>query len=226
MDIIKDVKEFKKRNSENMRAKKALAEKFLLEIARIAGVDATSLELMGRGYSYRVMLVGVPLCVCTVDFTDGDFKWFDGMGCCSKWTVHSDNECNIHCGFFAAFGAMMGEDGSVSFKGDSELESELESAKFESSVKSTYEQQSSRVLYESDGTIAIVNKEASYGLVYVGEKEYRVEFFHDTKGVLCFQLKNTKVLACHFGILSKLLMNKIIPAMEEDNVWKSLQRTW
>lgn len=212
MDIIKDVKEFKKRNSENMRAKKALAEKFLLKIARIAGVDANELELMGRGYSYRVMLAGVPLCVCTVDFTDGDFKWFDGMGCCSKWTVHSDNECSIHCGFFAAFGAMMGEDGSVSFKGDSELES----AKFESSVKSTYEQQSGRVLYESDGTIAIVNKEASYGLVYVGEKEYRVEFFHDTKGILCFQLKNTKVLACHFGILSKLLMNKIIPAMEEE----------
>ena len=210
MDIIKDVKEFKKRNSENMRAKKALAEKFLLEIARIAGVDAKSFELKGRGYSYNVMLAGVPLCVCALNFTDGDFRFFDGMGFCTKWTVKSDNECDIYCGFFTAFGATMGEDGSLSFK------DEGDSAKFKSSVKATVAQQSGRVLYESDGVLAIVNKEGSYGLVYVGKKEYRVEFFHDLKGNLCFQLKNTKVLACHFGVVSKLMVNKIIPAMEEE----------
>ena len=210
MDIIKDGKEFNKRNNENIKAKKAIAEKFLLEIARIAGVDAKSFELKGRAYNYEVMLAGVPLCVCAVNFTDGDFKFYDGMGLCTKWTVKSDNECNIHCEFFSAFEAMMGEDGTLKFESEGDL------AKFESSVKATVAKQSSRVLYESDGIIAIANKEARYGVVYVGKKEYHFEFFHDTKDSLCFNMKNTKVLACHFGVVSKLMVNKIIPAMEEE----------
>lgn len=210
MDIITDEKGLNNLNRENMRSKKALAEKFLLEIARIAGVDAKSFELKGREYEYDIMLARLPLCICSVKFTDGDLKGYDGIGCRMKFAVASDNECDVHCGYFSSYGAMMGEDGSVTFraKGDSN--------EFEKEVKSTVAELSSRVLYESDGIVAIVNKEASYGLVYVGKKEYRVEFFHDSKGHLCFQIRNKNILACHFGILSKLLMNKIIPAMEAE----------
>lgn len=210
MDIITDEKEFKKRNSENIKAKKALAEKFLLLIARMAGVSAKELELKGRAYEYRVMLAGVPLCVCELEFTDGNFQWQEGKGYCTKWTSNSDNECDIHCGFFTSYGAMMGEDGSLTFKGEGDM------AKFKKEVNGRLATLSSQVVYNEDGVVAIANKECRYGLVYVGKKEYRVEFFHDAKDGLCFQLKNTKVLASHFGVVSKLLANKIIPAMEEE----------
>jgi hypothetical protein len=207
MDIIKDEKEFKKKNQENIKAKKALAEKFFLNLARIAGVSAGKLELKGRGYTYTVMLAGVPLCLCSFEFTDGTFKWYDGKGYCTKWAMKSDNECDIHCGFFSAFGAMMGEDGTMSFKGEGE------SAKFENEVKERFKEISSRVVYNKDGIIAIADKQSRYGLVYVGKKEYRVEFYHDTKGALCFQIRNTKILATHFGTVSRLILNHIIPAM-------------
>ena len=210
MDIIKDVKEFKKRNQANIKAKKALAEKFLLEIARIAGVDAKSFELKGRAYNYDIMLAGVPLWVCDLEFTDGEFKWFDGMGCCSKWTVKSDNECNIHCGFFAAFGAMMDEDGKVTFKDEGDLE------KFKTELKEKLAELSSCVLYKKDGITVFADKKSRYAIVYMGKREYRVDFFTDTKGALCFQIRNTKVLASHFGVLSRLILKHVIPKMEEE----------
>ena len=202
-----DEKEFNKKNHANIKAKKALAEKFLLRLARIAGVSAKELELKGRAYTYNVMLAGVPLCICALNFADDELKWYDGKGYCTKWTVKSDNECDVHCGFFGAFGAMMGEDGSLSFK------NEGDSAKFEKEVKERLAEMSSRVVYNDDGIQAIADKQSRYGLVYVGKKEYRVEFYHDAKDGLCFQIRNTKILACHFGIVSKLILNHIIPAM-------------
>lgn len=207
--IADDVKEFKKRNQANIKVKKALAEKFLLEVARMAGISAKELELKGRGYNYDIMLAGVPLWVCDVEFTDGEFKWYDGKGYCTKWTVNSDNKCNIHCGFFTAYDAVIGEDGKVTFKDEGDQK------KFKEAVNGKLAELSSRVLYQSDGIVAYADKQSSYGIVYVGKKEYRVEFYHDTKGSLCFQIRNKNILACHFGIVSKLIMNKLIPAMEE-----------
>lgn len=207
--IADDVKEFNKKNQANIKAKKALAEKFFLRLANIAGVSAEKLELKGRAYTYNVMLAGVPLCLCSFEFTDGAFKWYDGKGYYTKWTMQSDNECDIHCGFFTSFGAMMNEDGSMSFK------SEGETAKFEKEVKERFAEISSRVVYNKDGILAIADKQSRYGLVYVGKKEYRVEFYHDAKDGLCFQIRNTKILATHFGIVSRLILNHIIPAMKE-----------
>ena len=207
MDIIKDEKEFKKKNQENIKAKKALAEKFFLRLAHIAGVSTSKLELKGRGYVYRVMLTGLPLCLCEFEFTDGAFQWYDGKGYCTKWTMKSDNECDIHCGFFTSFGAMMGEDGSMSFK------NEGETAKFETEVKERFAEMSSRVVYNKDEILAIADKQSRCGFVYVGKKEYRVEFYHDAKDGLCFQIRNTKILATHFGTLSSIILNHIIPAM-------------
>jgi hypothetical protein len=209
MDIIKDEKEFKKKNQANIKAKKALAEKFFLKIARIAGISAKELELKGRGYSYDIMLAGTPLWVCDVEFTDGEFKWYDGKGYCTKWTVNSDSGCNIHCGFFTAYDAMLGEDGKVTFKDEGDLK------KFKEAVTEKLAELDSRVLYQKDGIVAYADKQSRYGIIYLGKKEYRVEFYHDTKGALCFQIRNTKILATHFGIVSKLILNKIIPAMEE-----------
>ena len=209
MSIADDVREFKKKNSENIKAKKALAEKFLLELARIAGVDAKSFELKGRAYNYDIMLAGSPLWVCDLEFTDGEFKWFDGMGCCTKWTVKSDNECNIHCGFFTAFGAMMSEDGKVTFKDEGDLE------KFKTELKEKLAELSSCVLYQKDGITVFADKKSRYAIVYMGKREYRVDFFTDTKGALCFQIRNTKVLASHFGVLSRLILKHVIPKMEE-----------
>lgn len=205
--IANEVKDFNKKNQENLKAKKALAEKFFLKLASIAGVSTSKLELKSRGYEYRVMLAGVPLCLCELEFTDGALRWYDGRGYCAKWTENSDNECDIHCGFFTAFGAMMGEDGSMAFK------NEGDTAKFEKEVKERFKELSSRAVYNKDGILAIADKHSRCGFVYVGKKEYRVEFYHDTKGALCFQIRNTKILASHFGILSSLILNHIIPAM-------------
>ena len=170
-------------------------------------MSAKDLELKGRGYNYDIMLAGAPLWVCDVEFTDGEFKWYDGKGYCTKWTMKSDNGCNIHCGFFTSYDAMLGEDGKVTFKAEGDLD------KFKTAVKEKLAELDSRVVYNEDGIVAYADKQSRYGIIYLGKKEYRVEFYHDTKGALCFQIRNTKILACHFGIVSRLILNHIIPAM-------------